>query len=146
LIWITHNLSAMRLTIVMMCTAFLLVVLSTLAQIWNLSTPFTFMVLGGVGLYVPYVAFHTTVFERLIALSRHPGNIGFLMYLADAMGYLGYALVLGTKTFSQTPEQILPFFRVTLISLSVLSVAALSATAIYLRWVLHREAEDSSVR
>ncbi len=146
LIWITHNLSAMRLTIVMMCTAFLLVVLSTLAQIWNLSTPFTFMVLGGVGLYVPYVAFHTTVFERLIALSRHPGNIGFLMYLADAMGYLGYALVLGTKTFAQTPEQILPFFRVTLISLSVLSVAALSATAIYLRWVLHREAEDSSVR
>ncbi len=61
---------------------------------------FTFMVLIGLGLYLPYVAFHTTVFERLIAVTRDRGNIGYLMYLADAFGYLGYvAVMLGRSVF-----------------------------------------------
>lgn len=61
---------------------------------------FTFMVLIGLGLYLPYVAFHTTIFERLIAMTRDQGNIGYLMYLADAFGYLGYvAVMLGRNAF-----------------------------------------------
>ncbi len=55
---------------------------------------FSFMVLMGLGLYLPYVAIHTTIFERLIAMTRERGNLGFLMYLADAVGYLGYAAVM----------------------------------------------------
>src|SRR5262249_49658014 len=45
-----------------------------------------FMVLLGLGLYLPYVAIHTTVFERLIAMTRERGNICYLMALADALG------------------------------------------------------------
>ena len=56
----------------------------------GLLSPFAFMVLHGLGLYLPYVAIHTTIFERLIAMTRDRGNIGYLMYLADAFGYLGY--------------------------------------------------------
>jgi hypothetical protein len=56
--------------------------------------PLAFMVLLGLGLYLPYVAVHTTVFERLIALTREKGNIGFLMYLADTVGYLVFAAML----------------------------------------------------
>ena len=52
------------------------------------------MVLHGLGLYLPYVAVHTTIFERLIAMTRDRGNIGYLMYLADAFGYLGYVVVM----------------------------------------------------
>ncbi len=55
---------------------------------------FTFMVLLGTGLYLPYVAVHTTVFERLIAMTRDRANLGFLMYIADAAGYLGYAALM----------------------------------------------------
>ena len=50
---------------------------------------FTWMVLGGLGFYIPYVIFHTTLFERLIATFKDKSNIGYLMYLADAVGYLG---------------------------------------------------------
>ena len=57
-------------------------------------SPFVFMVLHGLGLYMPYIAVHTTIFERLIAMTRDRGNIGYLMYLADAFGYLGYVVVL----------------------------------------------------
>lgn len=65
------------------------------ALVWSTSmTPLTFMVLIGAGLYLPYVAVHTTIFERLIALTRDRGNIGFLMYVVDSLGYLGYVVVL----------------------------------------------------
>ena len=60
---------------------------------------FGFMVLMGLGLYLPYVAIHTTVFERLIAMTRERGNLGFLMYLADAAGYLGYSAVMVGKSY-----------------------------------------------
>jgi hypothetical protein len=57
-------------------------------------SPFAFMVLHGLGLYLPYIAVHTTIFERLIAMTRDRGTIGYLMYLADSFGYLGYVIVL----------------------------------------------------
>jgi hypothetical protein len=55
---------------------------------------FPFMVLVGLGLYLPYVAVHTTVFERLLAMTRDRGNVGFLLYVADSFGYLGYVAVM----------------------------------------------------
>jgi phosphonate degradation associated HDIG domain protein len=57
-------------------------------------SPFPFMVLNGLGLYLPYLVVQTTVFERLVAMTRHRGNIGYLIYLADAAGYLGYVVLL----------------------------------------------------
>jgi hypothetical protein len=57
-------------------------------------SPLWFMVLVGAGLYLPYVAVHTTLFERLIALTRDRGNIAFLMYIVDSVGYLAYVAVL----------------------------------------------------
>lgn len=55
---------------------------------------FPFMVLVGLGIHLPYAAVHTTIFERLIAMTKDRGNICYLMALADAFGYLGYVLVL----------------------------------------------------
>lgn len=72
--------------------------------------PFGFMVLHGLGLYLPYIVVHTTVFERLIALTRDRANIGYLMYLVDAFGYLGYVVVLLARNAFGAPRQFLPFF------------------------------------
>ena len=71
---------------------------------------FTFMVLVGLGLYLPYVAVHTTVFERLLAMTGDKGNIGFLMYLADSFGYLGYVAVMLARGAVQTDRSFLDFF------------------------------------
>lgn len=74
-------------------------------------SPFAFMVLNGLGLYLPYIAVHTTVFERLIAMTRDRGNIGYLIYLADAFGYLGYVVVMLIRNYMVTDlENFLPFF------------------------------------
>jgi hypothetical protein len=61
--------------------------------------PYRFMVLCGLGLYIPYVVIQTTVFERLLALLRERGNLGYLVYLADAWGYLGYVAVMVARNF-----------------------------------------------
>jgi hypothetical protein len=74
-------------------------------------SPFGFMVVFGLGLYLSYVAFHTTIFERLIALTRDRGNLGYLMYLADAFGYLGYVAVMFGKTLWPVPEDFFDFLR-----------------------------------
>jgi hypothetical protein len=71
---------------------------------------FAFMVLHGLGLYLPYIAVHTTIFERLIAMTRDRGNIGYLMYLADAFGYLGYVVVLIARSWLGPAEDFLSFF------------------------------------
>lgn len=71
---------------------------------------FAFMVLLGLGLYLPYVAVHTTVFERFLAMTRDRGNIGFLMYVADAIGYLGYVGVMLSRNLWPATDGFLPFF------------------------------------
>lgn len=71
------------------------------------------MVLIGLGLYLPYVAVHTTIFERLIAMTRDRGNIGYLMYLADAFGYLGYVAVMFGKGAFPFAGGFLSFFTAT---------------------------------
>jgi hypothetical protein len=68
-----------------------------LLSVWGLHNglgSFPFMVLIGLGVYIPYVAIHTTVFERLIAITKERANIGFLMYLVDSVGYTGYILLM----------------------------------------------------
>ncbi len=95
-------------------------------------SPFAFMVLLGVGMYVPYVAVHTTVFERLIALTRERGNIGFLMYIADSVGYIGYAVVMVTRSAFPAKESFLGFF---LDLATALVVGAF--VAVVLSWMLY---------
>ena len=73
-------------------------------------SPMAFMILHGLGLYLPYVAFHTTLFERLIALTRDRANIGYLMYLVDAFGYLGFAAVMLARNFGPETDGFLAFF------------------------------------
>jgi Family of unknown function (DUF5690) len=73
-------------------------------------SPFAFVVLLGIGLYLPYIAIHTTIFERLIAMTRDRGTISYLMTLADALGYLGYVGVLMTRNASGPTKDFLAFF------------------------------------
>jgi hypothetical protein len=63
----------------------------------SLISPVFWIVSTGIGIYLPYILFHCLLFERLIALLKYTGNIGFLFYTADALGYLGSVAVLFLK-------------------------------------------------
>lgn len=92
---------------------------------------YAFMVLIGLGLYLPYVAIHTTVFERMIAMTRERGNLAFLMYLADAAGYLGYAAVMMGGSLLPRHGDLLGFYTVVSWLIAASALAGLSVGWVY---------------
>ncbi len=96
---VRNNARAFSLALATCGVGLVMAIVSIVAWKQQWVSPFVFMVLIGQSLYLPYVAVHTTVFERLLAKTRAPGNIGFLMYVVDSIGYLGYVAVLLVKSF-----------------------------------------------
>lgn len=73
--------------------------------------PVAWMVSVGLGLYVGYVPFNSVLFDRLIAAVGSVATAGFLIYVADAFGYLGSVGLLLTKSFAKPELSWLEFFR-----------------------------------
>ena len=100
---------------------------------YGLLDGFGFMVLVGIGLYLPYVAVHTTIFERLIAMTRDRGNLGYLMYLADAFGYLGYPVFMMVQRRFDPQPDFLRLFAVTSACMALAAFACILFSGVYFR-------------
>lgn len=94
------NLAAMKLYHVIVATGAAILIVSTLAFQTGLIGGLLWMMLLSLGLYLAYVPFNCILFDRLMAVARHPGNAGFLIYLADASGYVGSVGVMLYKAFA----------------------------------------------
>ncbi|MCC6233389.1 MAG: hypothetical protein IT580_12140 [Verrucomicrobiales bacterium] len=129
LVCVQDNRKAFFLSLAISITGLLLALVAVLLLRRAFISPFGFMVLLGLGLYLPYVAVHTTVFERLIALTRDRGNIGYLMYLADSAGYLGYAAVMLGRDWIRPSGGFLDFFLQATNLGATLAMAAFAAAA-----------------
>ena len=86
---------------------------STLAFEKELITAPTWMVLVGMGLYFGYIQFNSIFFDRIIAAFKYVSTVGFLIYLADSVGYVGSLSVLLYKEFGQANMSWLNFFMST---------------------------------
>ena len=116
------------------CALGILLLLSTCTmQTQKMLDPMTFMVLVGLGLYMPYVAIHTTVLERFIALTREKGNLGYLMALVDSSGYFGYVIVLLVRKFVKFEGNILQFFILACFVAGTISLLSIGWSAIHYR-------------
>jgi hypothetical protein len=93
--------------------------------------PFTWMIGTGVGLYLVYIPFNSVYFERMIATFKISGNVGFLIYLADSVGYLGSVSVLLSKEVFKVKMRWVEFFTVSSTYLSVLGVVLTFLTYLY---------------
>lgn len=72
---------------------------STLAFQAGWLGPISWMILSGAGLYMAYTPFNAMLFDRMIAVSGRVGTAGFLIYVADASGYLGSCALLVWRNF-----------------------------------------------
>jgi Family of unknown function (DUF5690) len=72
--------------------------------------PVSWMICVGLGLYLGYVPFNCVLYDRLIAAVGSVANAGFLIYVADAFGYLGSVGLLLYKNFGQAKLSWLQFF------------------------------------
>lgn len=122
---IRNNRGAFFTSLAISIAGLVLVVAAVAAQRSQLTSPFAFMVLVGLGLYLPYVAVHTTIFERLIAMTRDRGNIGYLMYLADAFAYLGYVAVMLARNLLPTTGTFSEFFTTAAWTVSLAAIVTL---------------------
>lgn len=111
----------MNLIIILLSGLFLFVI--TVLIMINKFDPVYWMILSGFAMYLPYIIFHTVYFERWIAYFKIKGNIGFLMYISDAAGYLGSTFILLFKNFNSFQISWIDFFKISALSTSVLIIS-----------------------
>ena len=111
MILIKKNRNALYTALYMIFSSGILLIVMTLLFNLKFLGPVLWMIMMGFALYLPYITFHTIFFERWIAHFRFRGNMGFLMYVVDAVGYLGSMLVLLYKNLGEKNISWLSFFK-----------------------------------
>nr|WP_294942394.1 DUF5690 family protein [uncultured Mucilaginibacter sp.] len=101
LILVRKNLRAFGIIHLFIIGGCVLVGASTLLFTLKLIGPVSWMTCAGLGLYLGYVPYNAIFFERMIATFHYKSNVGFVMYVADSMGYLGSVSVLLVKEFGR---------------------------------------------
>ncbi len=76
---------------VIFLAAITLIGASTLLMRQGVLSPIAWIVCTGLGVYGAYVPFNSILFDRVLSAFRYTGTAAFLIYVADAYGYLGSA-------------------------------------------------------
>lgn len=107
---VRENRKALMVVHGLMFGAAILLGVSTLLFALGLLDPAVWMIAVGLGLYVGYVPFNCVLFDRLIAAVGSVATAGFLIYVADAFGYLGSVALLLYRDLVQPDLSWLDFF------------------------------------
>ncbi|MBK8946105.1 MAG: hypothetical protein IPM32_12655 [Ignavibacteriae bacterium] len=107
---INNNRIAFYLNKIIFTITGILLILTTYLFQSNSISPIFWMILNGFSMYLAYLAYHTFLFERWIAVFQIKSNIGFLMYIVDSFGYLGSSIIIFSKSFLSIHMNWLSFF------------------------------------
>ena len=107
---IKKNYKAFMMYHLILITGATIILLSTLLFQNNIITPIPWMITTGFAMYICYVPFNGLFFDRMIATYKIKGNVGFLIYIADAFGYLASIMVLFYKNFGMNNLSWLQFY------------------------------------
>ncbi|EHQ24923.1 DUF5690 family protein [Mucilaginibacter paludis] len=111
LVLVKRNLQAFSLIHIMIILGCVLICGATLLFNMQMISPMVWMTLAGLGLYLGYVPYNAVFFERMIATFHCKGNVGFLIYIADSMGYLASISLLLVKELGRPSVSWAAFFR-----------------------------------
>jgi hypothetical protein len=89
------------------------------------------MILSGAGLYMAYVPFNAMLFDRLIAVGGTVGTAGFLIYIADACGYVGSCGLLIWRNFGMVQLNWLQVFMFSAYGASIFGIGLVGASAVF---------------
>ncbi|NBB64636.1 hypothetical protein GVN18_35860 [Pseudomonas sp. ODNR1LW] len=102
---------------------------STLAFQQQLLSPIAWMIASGAGLYLAYTPFNAMLFDRMIAYTGTVATAGFLIYVADASGYMGSVALLLARNFAAVDLPWLPFFISAAYATSIAGMVFVTAAA-----------------
>ncbi len=128
---VRDNLRALMVIHALVAVGFLLLGASTLAYQAHLISPIVWMILAGAGLYTAYTPFNAVLFDRLVAFSGRVATAGFLIYVADASGYVGSVVLLLWRNFGAVGLNWVRFFTLSAYATSLIGVAATALAALY---------------
>lgn len=94
----------------------------------------TWMLMTGLGLYMVYIPFNAIFFERFFASFKVKGNIGFLMYVADSVGYLGSVSILLVRELGLVDTSWGNFFEQAILIASGAGCISVIFSLLYFRW------------
>ena len=130
---VRDNLRALMVIHGLVAAGFVLLGAATLAWQARLISPVAWMILAGAGLYAAYTPFNAVLFDRLVAFSGRVATAGFLIYVADASGYLGSVALLLWRNFGEVKLDWVQFFTLSAYATSLVGVAATAVAAVYFR-------------
>jgi MFS family permease len=131
MIMVRNNIKALVYTHYIIIAGFIITGLTSMFFMQGSINAFWWLTLTGLGLYTVYIPFNCIFFERLIASFRFPGNVGFLIYVADSFGYVGSVGVLVTKEILKIKLQWTSFYSHGVLILSVLGIAGALLSLLY---------------
>jgi len=127
---IKSNIKAFIYTHVLVIIGLLISLLSTLFFKQQMLSPLYWMLFSTAGLYLAYLPFNCIYFERMISTYSVRGNVGFVMYIADAFGYMGTVLVLLIKEFITFQFSWVVFFTFLFTVTAIIGIALVLFTVI----------------
>lgn len=130
-VFIKNNYKALQVILYLIAAGFCLVLTAALLYQNHLINGTTWMIATGIGLYLGYVPFNAFLYERLISTFKVAGNIGFIMYVSDAFGYLGSLGVVFLKNFASPSLSWNAFFVEAGIWLSLAGILLITASIVY---------------
>ncbi len=125
---IKQNSKAFIFTHFLIMGGILLSLIATMLFYFQLISPVVWMIFATTGLYLSYLPFNCLYFERLLSTYSIKGNVGFVMYIADAFGYLGTVLVLLIKEFVQIKYSWVYFFSLLFIVSAIIGIGLMFYT------------------
>lgn len=131
LVMIRKNIRALKIVHLIVILGFLIAGISSVMFVMGTMSGALWMQLTGLGLYMGYVPFNCIFFERLIASFRIVGNVGFLIYIADAFGYMGSMIVMLSKEIMKLRLNWVSFYSTAVIISSVIGVVATVCSLLY---------------
>jgi Family of unknown function (DUF5690) len=131
MIVIKNNKKAFVITHYIIIVGFLVAGISSYLFINHELSPFYWMTLVGLGLYMGYIPFNCILFDRMIATFKVAGNVGFLIYIADSYGYLGSVGVIITKTLISSKLKWATVYSNGVMYLSIVGVIGTITALIY---------------
>jgi hypothetical protein len=145
LILVRKNLRAFSIIHLLIIGGCVLIGVSTVFFSLNIISPTTWMTLAGLGLYLGYVPYNAIFFERLIATFHYKSNVGFLIYVADSLGYLGSVTLLLVKELGRPNISWAEFFRQGVVFVAVIGGICAVLSLIYFLREARKEGKGESL-
>lgn len=133
IMFIKDNLKAFMINHYIVMTGFFVIGASSLCYQWELITGATWMITLTTGIYLAYIPFNCLIFDRMLAVVNNKGNAGFLIYIADSMGYAGSVVILIYKNFAEPDVSWIKFLMQSSFFISLTGLCLISYSAMYFK-------------